>query len=172
MPALLSADAREGGSGRGPRPDPRPPGSQRLAGPDHRNVPRLAAVHRASRAGRDLRETRLPRLAARRAEGPRGADRTRDCEMGRRPLGRAGACGGGARLNRQDLAATLRPILDPLVRGAVGDPMAYVRADRQLAAVRHDVPDSTLLSKSLRKNLGPAKADKLAELVLIDGESS
>jgi hypothetical protein len=67
-------------------------------------------------------------------------------------------------LNRSELRRRLRPILDVLGDPAA-DPMAYVRAGRDFAAVEREVPVETLLSRSLAHELGQTGAEILRRLL-------
>jgi hypothetical protein len=74
-------------------------------------------------------------------------------------------------LNRRDLAERLRPILDDLAAGTGTDPMVYVRAARDLAAVQREVPLKTLLSPSLANQLGEGRTRLLHELISAEASS-
>lgn len=70
-------------------------------------------------------------------------------------------------LKRPALRRRLRPILD-VIADPSADPMAYVRAGRDLVLLQREVPLRTLLSRSLERELGP-NAELLHRYLREDG---
>ena len=70
-------------------------------------------------------------------------------------------------LKRSMLRLRIRPILD-VIADPDADPMAYVRAGRDLHALQREVPMETLLSKSLAHELGQ-RAELLHRYLRTDG---